>query len=206
MFYTILYLQINRSDELPKMVCEHCLYKLELFYDFRERAVRTQSLLIEVFKEINISEVQNQKIIHPININMSEPNFMMHQQLLADHNIHNQIDLHLEHRTNIIVNNEMVLGQHDVNIDTHSLDALNLHHHEMSNHSLETQEMSDVPSNIRNAHYNETEISVLHQHNQHVLNAQFRLQEDLQPAMTDSGGLTDDSQGARSDMENKVLN
>lgn len=197
-----LYLQINRSDELPKMICEHCLYKLELLYDFRLRAVRTQSLLKEIYKERNISEVQNQKVIKLINIKMSKPNFMVHQQLLADHSIQNQIDLHLDHPTNIIVNNDMVLEEHDIDIHTQSLEALVLQHEEISNHSLEAQEiLSDGSSKSRNAHYKETEISVLHQHNQNVLNEQFRLQDELQPVITESVVLADDSQRVKSDTE-----
>lgn len=189
--------QINRSDELPKMICEHCLYKLELFYEFRERAVRTQSLLIEIYKEINTNKVQNtQRSIDLVGMNHSD--FMVHQQQLLTE--HNQLDLHLEHRANIIVNSEMVLGQHSVDIDTHSLDTLNLQHHDISNHSLEAQEIL-AEAGSQNTQYSETEIDILPPHNQ-ILK---ELHEELQSDVADNGALTDDSQEASSEIEIKVM-
>lgn len=177
------------------MICEHCLYKLELFYEFRERAVRTQSLLIEIYKEINTNKVQNtQRCIDLVGLN--QPDFLVHhhQQLLAEHN---QLDLHLEHRANIIVNNEMVLGQHNVGID--SLETLNLQHPDMSNHSLEAQEILAETAS-QNTQYSETVINILPTHNQ-ILK---ELHEELQSGVASNDALTDDSQEANSEIEIKV--
>lgn len=163
------------------MICEHCLYKLELSYEFREKAVRTQSLLIEIYK---ITSNKTQSEHHqPVDIaGLNHNDFIVQQQhLLTEHNIHSHLDLHLEHR---IVNHSMVLDHHNVGIDAHHpLDGLDLHHPELTNQdSLETGEM--LSNHGSSAHYNETEIGILQQHTQ-ILNEQYRIHPELHPRVRD---------------------
>lgn len=187
-------MQVHEADELPKMICEHCLYKLELFYDFRERAVRTEAVLIDLFKELNSARVQNEqqmvKISQPMDVvsTMNHPDMIMvqHPHLLTEHSIHsvNELDLsHLEHRENMIVEHEIILAHQNVDMNSHSLDAIDLNHHELSqdlsNHSLQTQEMLVNTTNnvhgIQNTRYTE---DLMHQQQQ-LLDEQYRLQHEL---------------------------
>lgn len=106
------------------MMCEQCVYKLELFYDFRERSVRTEALLIDLLKEeIDSARIQNEhqlvKISQSIdmvgNIDHTDLIMVPHHQLLAQHGIQtvNELDLpHLEHRNSMIVEHEIILGNY----------------------------------------------------------------------------------------------
>lgn len=82
-----------------------------------------------------------------------------------------------------------------------SLDPLRLDHHDVPNLDIKVQEaLSDVPSTIRSAHYNKTGITVLHQHNKHMVHEQCRLHEEPNVITKSSS----DSKTARSDVETKV--
>lgn len=200
------------------MICEHCLYKLELFHEFRERAVRTQSLLLEIYEEINTNKVQNEhhlEKIQPVDIvGMNHSNFLTSQHILSDQSIQNQLDSHIEQRSNVIVNPEMLLVHHNVGLTAHPLHDLdhNTLHQEltnpdMSNHSLEPQEIVpdgvDTIRHIQNTHYNETEITIIHPSNQ-ILNEQYRMHEEMSSSITRTSNLTEDSQETRSAVDLKV--
>lgn len=216
---------MHEADELPKMICEHCLYKLELCYDFRERAVRTEALLIDLFKELNSARVQNEqqivKISHSMDVvaSMDHPELIMvqHPHLLTEHNIHNvnEIDLsHLEHRDNMIVEHEIILAHQNVDMSGHSLDGIDLNHHELSqdlsNHSLQTQEIlvntGGSVHSIQSARYNEGSLELIHQQQQ-FLDEQYRLQHELHVGISENsvGALAEESQGA-ADIVLKVQN
>lgn len=193
--------QIRESDELPKMICEHCLYKVEFFYEFRERAVRTQSFLIDLYKELNGQNGQPEKMPQSVNVlELNHPQFIVHP-LLSDHNL----DLHLEHRTNTIMNQEIILGHQNVSIDTHSLDGIDLNHHELtnqdiSNHSLETQEM--LTADAHNFHNRYDEEMHMLQQNQ-MLHEQYRVHQELHSSLSDNEGRSEASQ-TTSEIEIKV--
>nr|XP_018902663.1 PREDICTED: zinc finger protein 260-like [Bemisia tabaci] len=52
-------IKISNDDKLPKLVCEECVYKLDLLYDFREKSIKTESLLTELVSKpyLDMSEV-----------------------------------------------------------------------------------------------------------------------------------------------------
>lgn len=41
----ILILQITKEDGLPKNICQRCIYKLDMFYEFRISCMTTDSIL-----------------------------------------------------------------------------------------------------------------------------------------------------------------
>lgn len=45
------------TDQLPKVVCEDCAYKLDQLFDFREKVLHTEGMFIEMLKEITKEEV-----------------------------------------------------------------------------------------------------------------------------------------------------
>lgn len=199
------------------MICQHCLYKLELFYDFKERVVRTQSLLLEIFEEINTNKVQNDRDLEKIQSVdiINHPDFLTSQQILVEQTIQNQLNAHMGQRSNVIVNPEMILVHHSTGINAHALDTLdhNTFHHELtnpdiSNNSLETQEtvVTDVTNSVRhiqNTHYNDADIDILHQSNQ-LLNGNYRINNEIASSVVSNATLTDDSQESRTTIDTKV--
>lgn len=45
-------LQVSMNDQLPKVVCASCAYKLDEMFDFREKCLHTEGLFMEMLKEI----------------------------------------------------------------------------------------------------------------------------------------------------------
>ncbi|XP_076175029.1 uncharacterized protein LOC143150548 isoform X1 [Ptiloglossa arizonensis] len=44
--------QVSMNDQLPKIVCEECAYKLDQLFDFREKCLHTEGMFMEMLKEI----------------------------------------------------------------------------------------------------------------------------------------------------------
>ena len=49
--------QVSMTDQLPKVVCEECAYKLDQLFDFREKCLHTEGMFMEMLKEIAKEEV-----------------------------------------------------------------------------------------------------------------------------------------------------
>ncbi|XP_066599427.1 zinc finger protein 260-like [Prorops nasuta] len=49
--------QVSMTDQLPKVVCEECAYKLDQLFDFREKCLHTEDMFMEMLKEISKEEV-----------------------------------------------------------------------------------------------------------------------------------------------------
>lgn len=49
--------QVSMTDQLPKVVCEECAYKLDQLFDFREKCLHTEGMFMEMLKEIAKNEV-----------------------------------------------------------------------------------------------------------------------------------------------------
>lgn len=45
------------TDQLPKVVCEECAYKLDQLFDFREKCLHTEGMFMEMLKEIAKGQV-----------------------------------------------------------------------------------------------------------------------------------------------------
>lgn len=136
-------LQVYETDVLPKMICENCLYKLELFTDFRERSARTETLLVNLLKEISGTKLSSSIGIikvSPSNAALIDQNSMVmiqHHPLLGDHSIQNVADLDLSqleqhHRDSILAQSEMILNHGNVDLGPHSLATLDLNHHDLT--------------------------------------------------------------------------
>lgn len=139
------------------MICENCLYKLELFYDFRERTVRTEKLLIQLYREIisNISNVQLNNEIHQscmVSLDNSELIMVEHQELVDYQNLENVSNISLpamEHCADIIVENQINLGQESINLKSFNSIDINSHNLDPQDHSsasLQIQESSLLTS------------------------------------------------------------
>jgi hypothetical protein len=51
-FYLIIFLQVTEDDQLPKLMCGECAYKLDLFSFFRDNAYKTETQLLAKIDEI----------------------------------------------------------------------------------------------------------------------------------------------------------
>lgn len=122
------------------MICENCLYKLELFYDFRERTVRTERLLLELYREI-VTNISNIQLNHDLNqqtcmvsLDNSELITVDHQHLVDYENLHNVSNISLPSMdacADMIVENQIGLNLKSFcNIDVISN---NLENHNHSN-------------------------------------------------------------------------
>lgn len=47
-----LHMQIDQQDELPKLLCDNCLVKLEMFWEFKYRSLKTEQFLIDLCKQL----------------------------------------------------------------------------------------------------------------------------------------------------------
>ncbi|XP_044764804.1 zinc finger protein 260-like [Coccinella septempunctata] len=192
-------LQIHQTDALPKMICESCLYKLELLFEFRERSVRTEKLLQDLVKELDNEKIQQEGALNVISMDHNGL-IMIPDHHLIGHQIQNvQMDLsHLNQRDSIVVEHNLILAQShqsDVNLDpsSQSLASLDLNHHDfttqdLSNHSLQAQEALLMNSanthDLHDAQFTEENLDMIHQqnimHQQHqILQEQYRLPHEL---------------------------
>ncbi|XP_015589654.1 zinc finger protein 260 [Cephus cinctus] len=49
--------QVSMTDQLPKVVCEECAYKLDQLFDFREKCLHTEGMFMKMLKEISKDDV-----------------------------------------------------------------------------------------------------------------------------------------------------
>lgn len=93
------------------MICENCLYKLELFFEFRERTVRTEKLLEDLMKELGNEKIQQEGALNVLTMDHNAL-IMIPDHHLLGHQMQNiQMDLsHLSQRENISVEHNLILG------------------------------------------------------------------------------------------------
>lgn len=48
---------MSLTDQLPKVVCEECAFKLDQLFDFREKCLHTEGMFMEMLKEIGKEDV-----------------------------------------------------------------------------------------------------------------------------------------------------
>lgn len=183
---------MHESDDLPKMICENCLYKLELLFDFRERSLRTENLLISLFKEINAAKLSTteQQIVNMSEIDQQDMIMIQHHhQLLNEQGIQNvnEIDLSQLQQRDMIVEHEIILSQQNVDINPHSLANIDLNHHELAGQDISNQEtiLVDGTNNVR---YAEENLHLIQQEHQ-LLTEQYRLQHTLHINITENNTI-----------------
>ncbi|KAL3284014.1 hypothetical protein HHI36_018184 [Cryptolaemus montrouzieri] len=183
--------QVHQADDLPKMICENCLYKLDLLFDFRERSVRTEKLLQELVKELNNEKAQQEGALDVISIDQNGLIMVPQHHLLDSHHIQNvEIDLsHLSQRDDIIVGHGLILAQtqHSVNLDlsSHSLANLEINHHDLTsqdltNHNLHTQGtmlLENTNPNDLQDRFPNGGLDMIH--HQQILQEQFGIRQEL---------------------------
>lgn len=170
------------------MICENCLYKLELFYDFRERTVRTEKLLLELYREIlsNISNVHLNNDLHQaacmVSLDNSDLIMVEHQQLVDYQNLENVSNINLpsmDDCTDIIVQNQINLNQGNINLKSFSDIEVNTHNLDTQDHSnsnLPNQESSLLASSdTQESHIQNEELQLIQEHHSFADHIEFQL-------------------------------
>ncbi|KAH0569008.1 zinc finger protein 260-like [Cotesia glomerata] len=93
--------QVSTCDDLPKVICQPCAYKLDEMFDFREKCLHTEELFIEMLKE----ELKNEAItIDNTLTGVDEIPNVMQADIRGIHNhnhSHNHNHLHNQHHHDI---------------------------------------------------------------------------------------------------------
>lgn len=166
------------------MICENCLYKLELFYDFRERSVRTEKLLIELYREI----ISNVQLNHDLNqqscmvsLDNSELIMVEHQQLVDYQNLDNVSNITLpsmDHCADMIVQNQINLSQDGMSLKSFSnidVDSHNLDPQDHSSTSLHIQESSLLASSDTQESHIQEDLQLIQGHQSFTDQIDFQL-------------------------------
>lgn len=168
------------------MICENCLYKLELFHDFRERTVRTEKLLIELYREIiaNIANVQLNNELHQqscmVSLDSSELIMVEHQQLVDYQNLDNVSNISLSsmnHCTDMI-DNQINLAHENIGLKTFSdinVSSSNLDHQDHSSTSLQIQESSLLASSDTQESHIQEDLQLIQEHQSFADQIEFQL-------------------------------
>ncbi|XP_078037977.1 uncharacterized protein LOC144470558 isoform X1 [Augochlora pura] len=149
--------QVSMTDQLPKVVCEECAYKLDQLFDFREKCLHTEGMFMEMLKAIakeevvhitkhDLDEVEEmnriQRDIDRIQNNMDN---VQNPQETAETTIHTmQVmdEMDLAGGEQVVTQDE--IGQQDASIEVTGIDCLdgdtvrmvNEHIREVSNHQI----------------------------------------------------------------------
>lgn len=70
-----IWFQLTREDKLPKKICDDCVYKVELFYQFWNTTANAEKQLLQWLGEVSLEDKQgyvtnvlNTVILFPYNI------------------------------------------------------------------------------------------------------------------------------------------
>lgn len=61
--YNVINFQISKDDSLPKKICDGCLYKLDLCYQFHNTSVKAEKQLLTWLTQFDTNEKSSQEKI-----------------------------------------------------------------------------------------------------------------------------------------------
>ncbi|XP_014485168.1 PREDICTED: zinc finger protein 2 homolog isoform X2 [Dinoponera quadriceps] len=130
--------QVSLTDQLPKVVCEECAFKLDQLFDFREKCLHTEGIFMEMLKEIGKEEV-----VHISGHNLANIDDMAHET--AEPTIHTmQVMDEMDLAGGEQVVSQEEIGSQDAEIQVAGIDCLDgdtvrmvdEHIREVSNHQI----------------------------------------------------------------------
>ncbi|KAK0094698.1 hypothetical protein PV326_010251 [Microctonus aethiopoides] len=157
--------QVSLSDQLPKVICEQCAYKLDQMFDFREKCLQTEELFMAMLKDLkndnmestlhNINDLQtviqteintihhtiNNGIQSNINNNMENGNCVSGHSETNDNSIHT---MRVMDDMDLAGDEQIVSQENDNDIEVTGIDCLDgdtvrmvdAHIREVSNHQI----------------------------------------------------------------------
>lgn len=57
---------MNREDKLPKKICDDCVYKVELCYQFWHTTANAEKQLLQWLGEVNMEDKQGYNVLNPV--------------------------------------------------------------------------------------------------------------------------------------------
>jgi hypothetical protein len=123
------------TDQLPKIICEECAFKLDEFFDFREKVLQTEGIFIQMLKSITKEEVNalNSVTINEIQGNMDRLTNSINEiqnANVARHNVQNRIhaisvidNMDLSERQQVVTQEEMSREEADIEVTDFHLDG-----------------------------------------------------------------------------------
>jgi len=57
---------VNREDKLPKKICNDCVYKVELCYQFWHTTANAEKQLLQWLGEVNMEDKQGYNVLNPV--------------------------------------------------------------------------------------------------------------------------------------------
>lgn len=116
------------------MVCENCIYKLNLLFEFKEKTQLTERLFLNLLKELDSNKIVPSQELNVVA--MDHELILAQNQLLASHQMSSVDDIDLSQlsaREQMIVGHEIILS--------HSLDDIHINQ-EISGHNLPSNQNS----------------------------------------------------------------
>ncbi|XP_050294960.1 zinc finger protein ZFP2-like isoform X2 [Anthonomus grandis grandis] len=190
--YSCLQIQIYHHDEMPKLLCENCLVKLEMFWEFKDRSIRTEQVLMELYSKLKHSGSHQCVVSLDVNGMMLQ----VSSNLVVPQSMSTDIDIsQLGRRDNNDPHDYTVILNHDDfprDLQNAQLENLELNGHnltDVSGHDLSAHNMDNshddlvivVPSSQNDQRLNERftdENLTLMQ--QQLLSEEFKMHQDLQ--------------------------
>ncbi|XP_011499854.1 PREDICTED: zinc finger protein 519-like [Ceratosolen solmsi marchali] len=127
--------QISMTDQLPKIICEECAFKLDEFFDFREKVLQTEGIFIQMLKSISKQEVNSldNVTINEIQGNMDRLTDTINEiqnSNVTRHNVQNGIhaisvidNMGLSERERVVTQEEMSREETDIQVTGFHLDG-----------------------------------------------------------------------------------
>ncbi|XP_030766059.1 zinc finger protein 260-like [Sitophilus oryzae] len=183
-----LQIQVHQQDELPKIICENCLYKLEMFWDFKDKSFRTEQILVELYKQFKdtvheTSQSPQEQCVVSIDSNGLIVQIPHHQILTDSLQDVPNIDIsQLGHRENAENYAIILHSHHDLNA-AHPLENLELNNHDLPGQDLSNQSIHSGQENLsvmpthNDQRFNEVNLSLMQQ--QLLNDSQFRIHQDF---------------------------
>lgn len=183
-------LQIHKNDQLSKMICGDCVYKLDLFFNFREKSLQTESFLINLIKKLSNPIINNK--IEDSKMICNQPAIQVENTLGVQelHNLQSEellnqaTEMRLVHaltkRESMNVEEDIILNSQNIDIN-HPLENIELSSHELQTedmassiqdqelnlqHSTEIEDLVEEEINIHSSQLNVENLDLIHaQHN-----------------------------------------
>ncbi|XP_070167908.1 zinc finger protein 260 [Polyergus mexicanus] len=160
--------QVSLTDQLPKVVCEECAFKLDQLFDFREKCLHTEGMFMEMLKEIkeevvHISEHELARVNNMGTVRRNLNNIQINNEDVQSHSAISRETVESTMHTMQVIDEmdlaggEQVvtqeeIGQQDADIQVAGIDCLDgdtvrmvdEHIREVSNHQIAMHLESDM--------------------------------------------------------------
>ncbi|KYM93004.1 hypothetical protein ALC53_00543 [Atta colombica] len=131
--------QVSLTDQLPKVICEDCAFKLDQLFDFREKCLHTEGMFMEMLKEIGKDEI----------VHLSEHALATHETTESTiHTMQVMDEMDLAGGEQVVTQEEMSQQDTDIQgidcLDGDTVRMVDEHIREVSNHQIAMHLDSDI--------------------------------------------------------------